>query len=135
MFSAWARSDPPYCVVTFGHALWSFPTAARYTEGSPTTIKIRKAAPPRDVQLIAWRRLNRRGIPKGSYETIPAALVPVLGSTGAVKAWELTFVLPPQADHLYLALWVHWADEDGCGGPVDIGSQDATWTFHLRRRG
>ena len=135
MSSAWARSDPPYCVVTFGHALWSFPTAARYTEGSPATIKLRKAAPPREVQLLAWRRVNRRGAPRGAAEPIPTAIVPVVGSSGAVKAWELTFVSPPQAEHLYLALRVYWADEDGCGGQADIGSQNATWTFHLRPRG
>jgi hypothetical protein len=134
--TSWTRSDPPYCVGQHGDGVWRFPTAAPYTEGTLTTIKLRKAAPPRDVELIAWRRLNRYGIPKGTYDTIPTALTPVLGAAGGVKAWELRFVPPVQADHLYLNLWVHWADEDGCGGgPIDTGSQDATWTFHLRRRG
>jgi hypothetical protein len=132
--TAWVYSDPPFCVTQYGDGFWTFPRATRYTEGSLATIKLRKAAPPRDVEFTAWRELNRRGIPKGVAEPVPTTLTPVLTASGSVKAWELKFVPPLQADHLYLNLWVHWADEDGCGGGVDLGSQDVTWTFHLRRR-
>jgi hypothetical protein len=44
------------------------------------------------------------------------------------KAWRLRFDLPVPCRHYFLRVATLWRDSDG-----SKTSQDATWTFHLRR--
>jgi hypothetical protein len=82
-------------------------------------------------QLKAWRAVTRKGRPKGAAEAVPAILLPVAGD-GPPRSWKVVFVPPISAAHVYLQLDAFWADEEGCGGNPDLGSQEGTWTYHLR---
>ncbi|MDQ3646451.1 MAG: hypothetical protein M3345_05880, partial [Actinomycetota bacterium] len=128
------RVDENECELSDGFDFTTFPSATSFPSGSDGTIVLRKKSPPREWQLQVWRSVTRKGRPKGQPERILAGLVPQVGSAPPDR-WELRFVPPSSADHLYLRLDVFWADEEGCASTPDLGSQIGSWTYHLRVRG
>jgi hypothetical protein len=131
LHSGWlARASERFCDFKTRTGLPSFPRALRYAPGDVASVLLREESTPLDVSVTAWRDVDRKGRPTGDAEPIPAALVPVMAGTGA-QAWEVRFTPPPAATHLYLAVEAHWPDEEGCAATPDLGSQYASWTFHL----
>lgn len=135
LHSAWlARADSRFCDFMTRRALPSFPRALPHATGEEVRILLPKAAAPLELSVEAWRAVGSDGRPKGARETVPAALVPRLEGT-QVAAWEIRFVPPPVTPHLYLAVEAYWADEESCSRPPDLGSQSASWAFHLAGTG
>lgn len=128
------RYDEKYCDLLDGFGATTFPKKVlSYDSGDVATIRLKKSAPPLEWWVYAWEEIRRNGQPKGTAQTVPA-LVDAHRRDGGLVAWDLRFVLPPADRHLYLLVEVYWADEEGCSGEVDLGSQSAAWSYHLLRR-
>lgn len=131
LHSAWMnRSSKRFCDFRIRHGLPAFPRPLEYATGDEVAIVLHKTAPPLEVTVEAWRQVDSAGRPKGASESIPSFVTPVVRSS-ETKAWQIRFVPPPTAPHLYLAVEAYWPDEEECSGAPDLGSQSAAWTFHL----
>lgn len=130
LHSGWlVRASERFCDFKTRSALPSFPRALHYAPGDVASVLLREESTPLDVTVTAWRAVDSKGRPTGEAEPVPAVVVPVMAGSGA-EAWEVRFA-PPAGPHLYLAVEAHWADEEGCAQAPDLGSQYASWTFHL----
>jgi hypothetical protein len=106
--------------------------ALRHATGEVPVVRLRKRAAPLEVVVQRWPRINRAGYARGEPIQLPWTLEPhVVGDS--VKAWDVVIPWPATAEHLYLGVSAYWADEAGCGGFPDLGSQYAAWTFHLKK--
>ena len=104
------------------------------TVGDEIVVRLHKTAMPREVEAQSWPRVDRRGQAAGEPTPLPWVLRPRLADS-EIKAWEIVVVAPAPTGHLYLGVGAYWADEDDCGGgPIDLGSQYAAWTFHVVTR-
>lgn len=125
----WARKtkDGKACVATFATGSPSFRRSLAYSAGHEVVIRFAKPSPPLELAVRQWDSVNDKGQPQDPMP-LPWVLRPYV--KGDTEAWEVVFVPFPQ-DHIYLDVEAWWADEDGCGGAPDLGSQYAAWTFHL----
>lgn len=117
------------CIGGGGHGS-GWPRALRY-EGSTheATIRLKRAARPTELFFTAGRGRTSDGQPATALAPWPFALRPVPNPVQP-KAWDIVFPLPP-AERLFFELEASWADDDGCGGTPDLGSQYGVWRFHL----
>lgn len=130
----WARKakDPRFCVATFGTGFPTFGKPIVYPLGEELVIRLHKSAPPVEVEVQTWPRVDEDGMARGTPSPVPWVLRPYVD--GNVRAWELVISPPVTAGHVYLGVGAYWPDEDGCSPPPDLGSQYAAWTFHLVNR-
>jgi hypothetical protein len=129
----WARRvNPDECVVTEGSGPVTFPKAVPVTLGNAISVRLHKDEMPVEFSVEAWRSVRRDGTPRGTGDPVPAVLTPQRRD-GEIVAWVLQFD-PFEAGHTYLQVTAYWRDETGCHPPPDLGSQSASWTFHLRSR-
>jgi hypothetical protein len=128
------RFDADQCDILFRSAIPNFPRAVQAGYGADVRVRVQKAAVPLEISVKAWRRLDEDGLPRGEAETVPAMVQPYI-EQGQPKAWDAVILLPgAEARHFYIALEAWWADEQNCVPPPDLGSQSATWAFHVVRR-
>lgn len=100
--------------------------------GQEIVVRLHKRAAPLEVEVYKWAGVDDEGNAKGEPTPLPSTLRPVIVS-GETRSWEVVIGVPTVGRHLYLGVSAYWADEEGCGGHPDLGSQSAAWTFHLRR--
>ena len=82
---------------------------------------------PRSLAISGWRRLGSGGAPVGRPHHFDYELSP-RRHAGRVKAWRARFSYRLRAGHhLYFDVFGRWRDRQGCGG-----TQDASWTFHVK---
>lgn len=134
--SSWLSPyDRQFCEQSVGSSSVTFPTALPYVGGDVADITLRKVAPPWEWSVRAWTRVNKAGRPRGNADVVPAVLVPVRRGTGQPpRAWRLSFAPPLTGRHWYVRVDAYWADENECSSTLDLGSQSASWTYHLRLR-
>lgn len=106
--------------------------ALKHQEGEVPIVRLRKPAAPLEVVVQRWPRVNRAGYARGEPTPMGWSLRPHVVD-GSVKAWDVVIPWDGATDHLYLGVTAYWADEAGCGGSPDLGSQYAAWTFHLKQ--
>ncbi len=122
-------NEPGMCMGTFGDGFPRFKRPLSHQVGDEIAVRLHKSAVPMELSVHRWAEVDDDGAPKGSPVPVPFALRPLLAGADIV-AWDVV-ILPPVIDgHLYLGVDGYWADEDGCGGFPDLGSQYALWTFH-----
>ena len=129
----WAErsEEPRFCDVSFATGFRKFGKPLRHTPGQEIIVRLHKKAPPVEVEVLRWPRVDEKGRPAGSPTPLPWLLRPWLVQ-GSIQGWEVV-VLPPIVNgHLYLDVGAYWRDEDGCYQEPDLGNQYAAWTFHLR---
>ncbi len=83
-----------------------------------------------EVHVQEWPGVDEHGHADGTPTPVPWVLRPHVVDN-EVRAWDVVVTAPPEPGHVYLGVDAYWADEDGCGPPVDLGSQYAAWAFHL----
>lgn len=108
----------------------TFPGPVAHNPGEDVVIQLRKQAMPLEWSISGWRKTGKNGRPKGQVEAIAAWIEP-RSRADRIAGWNLRFIPPLISGHLLLRAEVYWADEDLCSGWPDLGSQTATWTFHL----
>lgn len=127
--SSWLRrADEQFCDFSDRFGFPTFRRALRVQPGDVVSIRLHKEEPPLEVGLRAWRRVDAHGHPAGDSTPVPVALAP------AGDEWEMRFVAAPEHGHLYLLAEAYWADTEECAPQPDLGSQYASWTFHVRVR-
>lgn len=133
---SWARRvGPDECIVTDAVGPTTFPHALRYGFADEAVfVRLRKDEMPVEYSLEAWRSVRRDGTPRGSSQPVPATLMPHRRD-GEIVAWDLHFQPPYLSGHVFLMATAYWPDETGCLSPPDLGSQSASWTFHIRSLG
>ncbi len=119
------------CYREGGDNFLGFPASIRVERGERVRIRLKKDDPPIEWALEAWTEVNASGQPEGDPLQVAAGLTPHPPAKDIV-AWDLNFLPPPTANHLYLRLQAFWTDDEGCVPPPDLGSQSAGWTFHVR---
>lgn len=131
--SQWVQNPKgPFCTVTYADNLNMFPGSLAY-RGDEVSIRLKKATAPVEVEVVAWRKLNRNGAPAGKPSSVPHAIAPHLVD-GQVTAWDAIVPLTRSSRHIYLQATASWRDEDHCfDSGLDLGSQYGTWRFHIRR--
>lgn len=132
----WAEpsDEPGYCEMSFGHGSPVFRKPLKRAATDEIVVRLHKVAMPREVEAQSWPRVDRRGQATGEPKPLPWLLRPRMAN-GVIKGWEVVVLPPPSVGHLYLGVGAYWADEDGCGGgPVDLGSQYAAWSFDVLTR-
>jgi hypothetical protein len=70
------------------------------------------------------------GYASGQPSSVPSTLRPNVVD-GTVRNWDVEILLPAIDGHLYLGVGAYWADEDGCSQQPDLGSQYASYNFHV----
>lgn len=125
-----ARDGSGDCIGEAGDG-FRWPRGLRY-EGSTreATIRMKKPARPMEVFFTAGTGRNSDGGPATALAPWPFALRPVPDALQP-RAWDIVFPLPPDK-HVFFELEASWADDDGCAGFPDLGSQYGVWRFHLR---
>ncbi len=108
--------------------IFSFPRAERAHAGGMASIIFKTANKPTSLDLSYWRDVDEDGAPKGNARGIDYSLRPVRAD-GEIVAYRARFRLPEQRGHMYIYVFGTWEDQDAGGG-----SQDSSWTFHLRLR-
>lgn len=122
----WIRRGERHCSRVSGVGLPDWPRGLEHRSGELAVLRFRKRQAPTSVAVVAWRGVNRSGVPRGEGETIPFVLSPLV-SDGEVVAWEATFLPAPTPRHYFIEARAEWTDMDGCGG-----TQSGTWVAHLR---
>lgn len=118
------------CIGGGGHG-WGWPRGLRYEESThEATIRMKKATRPMELFFTAGIGRASNGEPATALMPWPFTLRPVPNPLQP-RAWDIVFPLPPDK-HVFFELEASWADEDGCGGFPDLGSQYGVWRFHLR---
>lgn len=93
--------------------------------GKRFTLVIHRDTEPDSFEIHRWKRVGKRGRPKG--EAIPVQIDLHASTEGSETVWSGRFWIPDHSRHAYLRAWGTWADED-------TGfTQDAEWFFHVRR--
>lgn len=127
----WVRGGKRFCTATFAIGFPTFRKPLRHAPGRPLVIRLHKKAPPLEVEVHRWPRVNKDGRAAGTPVPLPWALSPRMVD-GQIRAWDVTVAWPASVDHLYLGAAAYWADEEDCAGEPDLGSQYVAWTFHLK---
>lgn len=125
--------DPRFCEVSFASGYPTFRKPALHTVGEEIVVRFHKKAMPLEIEAYRWPRVDERGQAAGTSTPLPWTLRPH-HVNGEVAAWEVVIIPPAVQGHLYLGVGAYWADEDGCSAGVDLGSQYAAWTFHVKGR-
>ena len=129
---SWARRvSPSECIVTDGTNGTTFPHPLRYRTADQLSVRLRKDEMPVEYSVEAWRSVRRDGTPRGPSQLVPASMEPHMRD-GQTVAWDLRFQSPYQLGHTYLMATAYWPDETNCWPPPDLGSQFASWTFHVK---
>lgn len=84
-----------------------------------------------EIEAYRWRGVKKNGYAKGEPSPLPWLLRPHRVN-GEVRAWEVVVGWPATSDHLYFGVTAYWADEEGCSGSPDLGSQYVAWTFQAK---
>jgi hypothetical protein len=93
-------------------------------------IVFRNPTRPRSLAISGWRRLDSDGEPVGRAQRFDYELSPRRRG-GKVVGWRASFSFRLRAGrYLYFDVFGRWPDRQGCGG-----SQDASWTFHVKTHG
>ncbi len=127
---AHAAEEPGYCYMDFLSGFPRFSKPLKHDVGEEIVVRLHKRAMPLEVEAQRWPRVDQHDRPAGTPTSVPWVLRPYVVD-GATKAWEVVILPPLVQGHLYLGVGAYWADEDGCSGGVDLGSQYAAWTFHV----
>lgn len=124
-----ARDGSGDCIADFGDG-WGWPRGVRYASSTrEATIRLRKSARPMELFFTAGTGQTSDGEPATALTPWPFTLRPVPNPLQP-RAWDIVFPLPP-VEHVFFELEASWADDDGCGGFPDLGSQYGVWRFHL----
>ena len=118
--------EPGMYVATCADYVYAWPRAQR-TGGRKARIRIFKTTAPEELALHSWRRVDENKAPVGDGRHVDVSVAPT--TVGASVVYDVTFRLPRKAGHYYLHLFGKWEDTEGAGG-----SQDSSWTFHLKLR-
>lgn len=119
------------CFITDTFDFTTFPRAIGYEAGTPVAVTLFKPAMPVEWVVQAWRDVDEDGHPRGAPDPVPAVPQPVRRD-GETVAWRLELAPPLVDGHMYLQVEAYWTDEEECAPQPDLGTQTATWTFHLR---
>lgn len=129
---SWARRvTREECIITDGTSSLTFPRAVRTRPGEVVRVRLKKDEIPTEFAVESWRSVRANGTPRGEPKPIPALLSP-RRRDGRIVRWVLRFRLRDGYGHSYLHVTAHWKDETGCHPPPDLGSQYASWSFHVR---
>ena len=129
---SWARRvSVEECVISDGTNSLTFPKAIRSRPGEVVSIRLRKNEMPVEFSIEAWHSVRRDGTPRGSAKSMPAVLSP-RRREGRVVAWTVNVPLRDRPGHTFMHVTAYWTDETGCHPPPDLGSQFASWSFHVR---
>ncbi len=124
-------NEPEFCGASFGSGFPTFPSALEHRPGEPVVVRLHKDAVPMEIEAYRWRGVKKNGHAKGEPSPLPWVLRPHRVN-GQVRAWEVVVGWPATSNHLYLGVAAYWADEEGCSGFLDLGSQYVAWTFHAK---
>lgn len=123
-----AGDEPGEATGTCADYIFSFPRAERAHAGAMASIIFRSTNKPTSLSLSYWREVDENGSPKGDARDIDYSLLAVR-EQGEIVAYRARFRLPERRGHMYISVFGTWEDQDAGGG-----SQDSSWTFHLRLR-
>jgi hypothetical protein len=133
--SFWSRADgDDLCVDSDRSNSLAWQRAIVVPVSSMPRIIFWKPHPPTSIELVAWRRLDSGGRPRGEPERLNFVLAPRRNQEGQTVAWKAVITTGATARHYYVRARGQWKDEEGCGGSPDLGYQHASWTFHFRTR-
>ena len=129
VFAEWSEPRGDGCVGISIDGRGGFPKRPLRvsTVGKPRFV-FRTADEPELVDVVAWHRLNRRGEPRGSAESVPVTLSPRTGDGGETVAWRAV-IAPDEKPRHYLRMYASWP-----GGPCEGGPNHLLWQFHLAAR-
>lgn len=126
------RTNDGFCSASFGSGFPTFRKPLSYVPGDQVVARFHKSAAPLEVEVQRWPRIDENGRASGTPTPLPWVLRPY--RDGAAEGWEIVIPPPLGKKHMYLGVGAYWADEDGCVQGPDLGSQFASWTFHLVNR-
>lgn len=131
----WVRRarDERFCIASFATGFRAFPRALVHQPGNPVFVRLAKASPPLEVEVLRWPNVDRNGHATGQPIPLPWTLRPHVVNN-EVRAWDVVIPWIATVDRLYLDVGAYWADEEGCTPQPDLGYQYVAWTFHLLGR-
>lgn len=125
----WTRpsGEPGFCVTGSADGPQRFGRAMLVKPGTRSVaIAFRTRQRPGKLEINAWRKLDEHGSPVGPSERIHYVLE-ARRRSGRVRAWRAEFSIPKLSGGYFIDAFGVWRDTQGCGG-----SEDASWTFHVR---
>ena len=123
-----AGDNPGEAIGICADYAWDFPRAERAHTGAMASIKFKSSNKPTSLHFSYWREVDQNGEPKGKKRDIDYSFRAVR-EAGEIVAYRARFRLPQRRGHMYIWASGTWEDQDAGGG-----SQDSSWTFHLRLR-
>jgi len=108
--------------------IWRFPEVDRVAAGSKLRIRVLKSHRPDTFSIIAYPKVNEKGVPSGQGRQLSTSFKPVV-QDGRTVAWDVIFYVNRPLRDYYVVSEGHWKDSQGSDS-----DQWAHWSFHVETR-